>query len=43
MADTHIIFAVKGRQSLIPKQHKDELHKYITPAGAWVCRDSTLL
>ena len=36
MADTytqlyiHIIFAVKGRQSLIPKQHKDELHKYIT-------------
>ena len=36
MADTytqlyiHIIFAVKGRQSLIPKQHKDELHRYIT-------------
>ena len=36
MADTytqlyiHIIFAVKGRQSLIPKPHKDELHKYIT-------------
>ena len=36
MADTytqlyiHIIFAVKGKQSLIPKQHKDELHKYIT-------------
>ena len=36
MADTytqlyiHIIFAVKGRQSLIPKRHKDELHKYIT-------------
>ena len=36
MADTytqlyiHIIFAVKGRQSFIPKQHKDELHKYIT-------------
>ena len=36
MADTytqlyiHIIFAVKGRQSLIPKQHKEELHKYIT-------------
>ena len=27
---THIIFAVKGRQSLIPKQHKQELHKYIT-------------
>ena len=36
MADTytqlyiHIIFAVKGRQSIIPKQHKDELHRYIT-------------
>ncbi|RKU14337.1 transposase [Candidatus Poribacteria bacterium] len=36
MADTytqlyiHIIFAVKGRQSLIPKLHKDELHRYIT-------------
>ena len=36
MADTytqlyiHIIFAVKGRQSLIPKQHKEELHRYIT-------------
>ena len=36
MADTytqlyiHIIFAVKGRESLIPKQHKAELHKYIT-------------
>ena len=36
MADTytqlyvHVIFAVKGRQSFIPKQHKDELHKYIT-------------
>ena len=36
MADTytqlyiHIIFAVKGRQSFIPKQRRDELHKYIT-------------
>ena len=36
MADTytqlyiHLIFAVKGRQSIIPKQHKEELHKYIT-------------
>ena len=36
MADTYtqlyirIIFAIKARQSLIPKQHKDELHKYIT-------------
>ncbi len=24
------IFAVQGRQALIPKQHKEELHKYIT-------------
>lgn len=24
------VFAVKGRQSLIPKEHKEELHKYIT-------------
>ena len=24
------VFAVKYRQSLIPKQHKEELHKYIT-------------
>ena len=36
MADTytqlyiHVIFAVKGRESLIPKPHKEELHKYIT-------------
>ena len=27
---THIIFAVKGRQRLIPKQHKEALHQYIT-------------
>ena len=27
---THIVFAVKGRQSLIPKQHKETLHQYIT-------------
>ena len=25
-----IAFAVKGRQNLIPKQHREELHKYIT-------------
>ena len=25
-----IIFAVKGRESLIPKQHKEALHQYIT-------------
>ena len=36
MADTytqlyvHIVFSVKSRQALIPKQHKLELHKYIT-------------
>lgn len=24
------VFAVKRRQSLIPKEHKEELHKYIT-------------
>lgn len=26
----HIIFTVKGRLNLIPKNHKEELHKYIT-------------
>ena len=26
----HIVFSVKGRQPLIPKKHKAELHKYIT-------------
>ena len=26
----HIVFAVKGRQPLIPKEHKSELHRYIT-------------
>ncbi|MBI5875725.1 MAG: IS200/IS605 family transposase [Deltaproteobacteria bacterium] len=25
-----IVFAVQGRQNLIPKQHREELHKYIT-------------
>ena len=24
------VFAVKGRQSLVPRQHKEELHKYMT-------------
>lgn len=24
------VFAVQGRQNLIPKEHKEELHKYIT-------------
>ena len=27
---THIVFAVKGRQRLIPKQYKEALHQYIT-------------
>ena len=26
----HFVFAVKGRLNLIPKRHKEELHKYIT-------------
>ncbi|MBS4027618.1 MAG: IS200/IS605 family transposase [Ignavibacteriales bacterium] len=26
----HIVFTVKGRQNLIPKHHREELHKYIT-------------
>ncbi len=26
----HFVFAVQGRQSLIPKPHKDELHRYLT-------------
>jgi len=25
-----IVFVVKGRQNLIPKQHREELHKYMT-------------
>jgi REP element-mobilizing transposase RayT len=26
----HIVFAVRGRQCLIPRQHKEELYKYTT-------------
>lgn len=26
----HIVFAVQGRQNLIKKEHREELHKYIT-------------
>lgn len=26
----HVVFAVQGRQNLIKKEHKEELHKYIT-------------
>ena len=36
-----IVFAVKGRQNLIPKQHKDEIHKYIT--GIIQKRDNKLI
>jgi hypothetical protein len=25
-----VVFAVQGRQNLIRKEHKEELHKYIT-------------
>lgn len=27
---TQIVFAVKGRENIIPQKHKEELHKYIT-------------
>ena len=37
----HIIFAVKGRQSLIPKQHKVELHRYI--AGIINSKNQTVI
>jgi putative transposase len=26
----HVVFAVEGRQSIIPRENKEELHKYIT-------------
>ena len=26
----HVVFAVSGRQSLIPKEHKIEIYKYMT-------------
>jgi len=26
----HVVFAVQKRQNLIPREHKEELHKYIT-------------
>ena len=26
----HVVFAVEGRRNLIPKQHRETLHKYIT-------------
>jgi len=25
----HVVFAIQGRQNLIPKMYKEELHKYI--------------
>ena len=36
-----IVFAVKGRQNLIPKLHREELHKYIT--GIVTNREQKLL
>lgn len=36
-----IVFAVKGRQNLIPKAHREELHKYIS--GIVDRRDQKLL
>lgn len=36
-----IVFAVKGRQSLIPTKHREELHKYIT--GIVQKRDQKML
>lgn len=36
-----VVFAVKGRQNLIAKQHKEELHKYIT--GIVTNREQKLL
>ena len=36
-----IVFTVKGRQNLIPKQYREELHKYIT--GIITKRDQKLL
>ena len=36
-----IVFAVHGRQNLIPAQHREELHKYIT--GIITKRDQKLL
>ena len=37
----HIVFAVKGRQSLIPESRKEELYKYIT--GIIKKRDQKML
>jgi REP element-mobilizing transposase RayT len=38
-----IVFAVQGRQSLIPKAHKDEFYKYITGIVQDERRDHKLL
>lgn len=37
----HFVFAVKGRHGLIPPQHKDELHQYMT--GLVKNRDAKML
>ena len=36
-----IVFAVKGRENLIPQKHKEKLHKYIT--GIITKREQKLL
>ncbi|MEO8087931.1 MAG: IS200/IS605 family transposase [Bacteroidota bacterium] len=38
-----IVFAVSRRECLIPKQHRDELHKYITGIVQKVHRDQKML
>lgn len=37
----HFVFAVQFRQSIVPKKHKEELHKYIT--GLVQNRDAKML
>ena len=37
----HVVFAVEGRRNLIPKQHRETLHKYIT--GIVQNRDQKML
>ncbi len=37
----HIVFSVEGRQSIIPSEKKEELHKYIT--GIVTCQGQQLI
>ena len=37
----HIVFAVQGKQNLFPKQHQEEIHKYIS--GIVQHRDQKML